>query len=75
MAFEKRNVLFVTTRLQSDFMKSLWLCRDKRDLCVAFPCKFTTAERRVLSVEAFIHERHVPLIAATTKYSGVVRVC
>ena len=55
-------------------MKGLWLCRYKRDLCVAFHDKFTTAERRVLSIEAFIHERCVPLVAATTKYNGVVRV-
>jgi hypothetical protein len=55
-------------------MKDLWLCREKRDLCIAFHGTFTTVERRVLSIEAFIHVRRVLLIAATTKYDGVVCV-
>jgi len=55
-------------------MKVLLLCRDKRDLCVTFCGTFTTAERKVLSIEAFIHVRLVLLVAATTKYSGVICV-
>jgi len=51
------------------------VCRDKRDLCVSFHGTFTTVGRRVLSLDAFIHVRRVLLVAATTKYGGVVCVC